>query len=76
MATKFGEGYYEIYPKINQAAIRATREALTKGLGDEFAKTQAGMRKEDTKTTNERVRNNENVTRSYKKQNESIRQET
>jgi len=65
MATKFGEGYYEIYPKINRAAVNAARAAITKGLGDEFARTQAKMRNEDDATTRSRLNNEEKVRRTH-----------
>jgi len=76
MATKFGEGYYEIYPRINQAAVKVARDAIAKGLGDEFARTQARMRNEDERTTRERINNENRTRRVYKKNsNDTIRDE-
>lgn len=55
MATKIGEGYYEVYPEINQKAVAGARQLIGKQLSDQFAQTQAAMRKQQAQTAAEAV---------------------
>lgn len=55
MATKVGSAYYEVFPKINQAAFAAVRKAIGQDLSNEFAKANKSMRAEATKTADHQI---------------------
>lgn len=75
VATKFGEGFYEIYPQINKQAQNAARDAIGKKLSEEFARAQADMRDQQQKTTDQGL-SDDKKTRTSKKQtsDESLKQ--
>lgn len=87
MATKLGEGYYDVYPQVNQRAANAARDAIGAKLSKQFSEAQRSMEKDaeqsgarivenDAKNAGERIASENRVSRTRSTNNRTATNES